>query len=115
MRCGLVCSSLLSAVVGGVALVTTAAPAAPPLNEVPNVPAVRRFLAIDYGVSHQATHLRLLEASNDRLSSDAWMDVRTAAEANGFRYTVLDEGGSGFVRNRALRGALDQESQAWKE
>ena len=114
MRCGLVCSSLL-AVAGGAALLATAAPAAAPLNEIPQVPALRRFLAIEYGVVHQVTSVRRLEASNDHLSGDAWMDVRTTADANGFRYTVLDEGGSGFVRNRALRGALDQESKAWKD
>ena len=92
-----------------------AAPAAAPLSEVPQVPALRRFLSIEYGVVHQVTSVRRLEASNDHLATDAWMEVRTTADANGFRYTVLDEGGSGFVRNRALRGALDQESQAWKE
>ena len=115
MRCGLVCSSLLAVVTGFGAFLATAAPSAAPLNEVPQVPALKRFLAIEYGVIHEVTSVRRLEASNNHLSTDAWMEVRTTADANGFRYTVLDEGGSGFVRNRALRGALDQESKAWKD
>ena len=41
------------------------------------------------------------------------MEVRTVADETGFRYTVLDEGGSGLVRSKALRGALDQERKSW--
>ncbi|MGC4085055.1 MAG: hypothetical protein QM736_23800 [Vicinamibacterales bacterium] len=110
MRCGLFSSSLLVAGVSAT-LLATAAPAAAP--DIPPVPALHRFLAIEYGVIHQATTRRHLEARNDHFDTEAWMDVRTEADARGFRYTVLAEGGSGLVRNKALRGALDQEKRAW--
>jgi hypothetical protein len=41
------------------------------------------------------------------------MDVRTEADASGFRYSVLGEGGSGLVRKKALRGTLEQERKLW--
>ena len=41
------------------------------------------------------------------------MEVRTVADENGFRYTVLGEGGSGLVRSKAFRGALEQERKSW--
>jgi hypothetical protein len=115
MRCGLVCSSLLAAVTGGAAFLVTAAPAAAPLNDVPQVPALQRFLATDHSIVRQATSVRRLEARNDHFDTEAWMDVRATADENGFRYTVLDEGGSGFVRSKALRGALEQESKWWSD
>lgn len=111
MRCGLAGSSLVAALIALLAVSAPAAPA-PPL---PAVPALHRFLAIEYGVIKQATTVRHLEASTERFGSDAWMDVRTDADASGFRYTVLGEGGSGMVRNRALRATLDQEKKAWSD
>ena len=113
MRCGLVCSSLLAAVTGGAAFLVTAAPAAAPLNEVPQIPALQRFLATDRTIVHQVTSVRRLEARNDHFDTEAWMEVRATADEKGFRYTVLDEGGPGLVRSKALRGTLEQESKWW--
>lgn len=112
MRRGLFSSSLLVAGLSAT-LIATGAPAPEP--DIPPVPALRRFLATEYGVIHQATTRRHLEARNDHFDTEAWMDVRTDADTDGFRYTVLGEGGSGLVRNKALRGALDQEKRAWSE
>ncbi len=109
MRRGLFSSSLLVAALGAT-LLATAAP-----TDVPQVPALLRFLAIEYGVVHQVTTVRHLEARNAHLDTDAWMDVRTEADASGFRYTVLGEGGSRLVRNKAFRGTLEQEKRAWRE
>ena len=112
MRCGLISSSLLAASAAA-ALAVTAASAAPPPTDIPQVPALQRFLATDRSVIRQATSLRRLEARNDHSATEAWMDVRTIADENGFRYTVLDEGGSGLVRSKALRAALEQERKSW--
>lgn len=111
MRCGLLGSSLLVALLGA----TLIAAPAPRRDDVPRIPALQRFLAIEYGVIRQATTRRHLEARNDHFDADAWMDVRTEADATGFRYIVLAEGGSGMVRNKALKGALEQEKRAWSE
>ena len=114
MRCGLVCSSLLAASACGAVFLATAAPAAAPQNDVPQIAALQRFLA-NRSIVHQATSVRRLEARNDHFDTQAWMEVRATADENGFRYTVLDEGGPGLVRSKALRGALEQESKWWKD
>jgi hypothetical protein len=114
MRCELLCSSLLVVAVGA-GLIATAAPAAAPASDIPQVPALQRFLATEHSIVRQATSVRRLEARNDHFDTEAWMSVRTEADADGFRYTVLDEGGSGLVRNKALRGTLEQEKRLWTE
>ena len=106
------CSSLLFAALGAV-LLDPAAPAASPDAAIPQLPALQRFLSTDQSVVHQLTTLRHLEARNEHFDADGWMDVRTEADATGFRYTVLAEGGSGLVRNKALRGTLEQEKRLW--
>jgi hypothetical protein len=114
MRRGLVCSSLAAAVTAA-GLLATVTFAAGPLTDVPQVPALQRFLSNDRSVVHQAVSVRRLEARNDHFDTEAWMEVRTVADETGFRYTVLDEAGSGLVRNKALRGALEQERKSWTD
>jgi hypothetical protein len=59
---------------------------------------------------------RHLEAHNLRFKKDGWMDVVTTLSPElGFAYTVVAEGGSDYVRRRALYGALDGERDAVKE
>jgi hypothetical protein len=111
MRRGLACSALLATAVATLLAVPASTRALS--SGVPQLPALQRFLATDHGAVHQAVTVRHLEARNEHFDADAWMDVRTEADADGFRYTVLDEGGSGLVRSKALRGALEQEKRAW--
>jgi hypothetical protein len=60
--------------------------------------------------------LRHIEARNQHFGASAWMDVWTEAdEAGGFRYQVASEGGSGYIRRRVFRAALDGEQQLWRE
>ena len=103
MRCALFSSSLL---VAALAATLVAAPAPTPAPDLPQNPTLQRFLAIEYGVIRQATTRRHLEARNDHFDTEAWMDVRTDADEKGFRYTVLSEGGSGLVRNKAISSAI---------
>lgn len=113
MVCELAVRSSLAAL--AVVMLTAAAPAAPAPAGLPDVPALHRFLAIKFGVIKQASTERHLEARTEHFGSEAWMDVRTDADETGFRYTVMGEGGSGMVRNRALRATLEQEKRAWTE
>jgi hypothetical protein len=94
-------------------LFDTAIPAASPDRTVPQLPVLQRFLSTDQPMVRQVTTLRHLEARNEHFQAQGWMDVRTDADATGFRYTVLAEGGSGVVRNKALRGTLEQEQRLW--
>jgi hypothetical protein len=34
---------------------------------------------------------------------------------NGFRYQIVDEGGSGYIRSKVLRAALDGEQKIWAD
>lgn len=58
--------------------------------------------------------LRRLEAQSDKLGGSAWMEAWTAVEpATGFRYQIVGEGGSGFVRGKVLKPWLEGEKKMW--
>jgi len=63
---------------------------------------LQRFLALDDPTPTQFRALRHLEARNDKFEKSAWMDVWTEADATGFRYTVVCEDGSEYIRNKVL-------------
>ena len=55
--------------------------------------------------------LRHFEARNDKLDKSAWMEVWTEADRSGFRYEVVGEGGSGYIRSQVFVKALETEQQ----
>ena len=58
--------------------------------------------------------LRRLEARNSKFNATAWMTAWTESDrANGFRYQVVAEGGSAYIRTHVLRAALDAERKMW--
>jgi hypothetical protein len=58
--------------------------------------------------------LRHLEANNPHFHQSAWMDVWTEYDhVNGFRYTIVAEGGSSYIRTKVLRAALEGEQKMW--
>ena len=67
----------------------------------------RRFLSQNDGL-HAYRAVRRLDAENgDRRG---WLEAVTEySSEQGFRYTIVTEGGSGFIRDRILRGVLDAE------
>lgn len=76
---------------------------------------VQRFLThrVEPMVRYRAT--RRLEAENKRFNVKGWMEVATElTPENGFTWTVVDEGGSGYVRNKVLRKALEGEQDIKK-
>jgi len=76
--------------------------------------ALQRFLerADEPRVEYRA--LRRLEAHNAAFKADAWMIAWTeSSNAGGFRYQIVSEGGSGYVRRRVLRPALEGERAMW--
>jgi hypothetical protein len=81
----------------------------------PDVPetadhCIRRFLAQDDAQpSYRA--IRRLEAENG--SRRGWLEaVIEYTPPSGFRYQVISEGGSGFIRDKILRGVLDAKRSA---
>ena len=58
-------------------------------------------------VSYRAR--RRLEAHNLRFKKSGWLEAVTTLSAEGFTYEVVGEGGSEYVRRKALYAALDGE------
>jgi len=75
---------------------------------------LERFLSVPDPTPHQVRALRHLEARNDHFDTSAWMDVWTDVDRNGFRYQVVDEGGSDYIRSHVLVAALASEQQMWR-
>ena len=72
-----------------------------------------RFLALDDPDPWQYRAVRHLEARNEGLGKNATMDVVTEGDANGFRYQIVSEQGSEYIRNRVFRQTLDTEKAIW--
>ena len=94
-----------------VALLLTPVRASAP--ESPHPAILQRFLALDDPTPSQVRALRHLEARNERFDKSAWMDVWTQGDASGFRYQVVGEGGSDYIRSHVFRASLDTERKVW--
>lgn len=75
--------------------------------------SLQRFLALDDPDPWQYRALRHLEARNDQLAKSASMDVWTEGDATGFRYQIVSEQGSEYIRNRVFRQTLETERTMW--
>jgi len=96
-------------------LLATAHPyASAPTQTQPTV--LQRFLARAEEPPVEYRALRRLEAQNPKFKQSAWMLAWTEYDhVNGFRYQIVDEGGSGYIRNKVLRAALDGEQKIWAD
>lgn len=101
--------SLLAAPVA--ALLVAQAGAAGAAGSAPVI--LQRFLALDDPTPTQIRALRHLEARNDKFEKSAWMDVWTEGDPDGFRYTVVCEDGSDYIRSKVFRASLEKEREIW--
>ena len=62
-------------------------------------------------ILHQYRALRRMHAASERFDHEGWMDAWTELDAEGFRYEIVAERGSGTVRNRVLRTLLKREQE----
>jgi hypothetical protein len=85
--------------------------ASEPANGSPII--LQRFLALDDPTPSQYRALRHLEARNEKFEKSAWMDVWTEGDASGFRYAVVAEDGSDYIRSKVFRATLDTERKMW--
>jgi hypothetical protein len=77
---------------------------------------LQRFLARGEEPPVEYRALRRLEAHNPKFNQSAWMTAWTEFDrANGFRFTVVGEGGSGYIRSKVLRAALEGEQKIWAD
>ena len=77
---------------------------------------LQRFLARGEEPPVEYRALRRLEASNAKFHQSAWMLAWTEYDhVNGFRYQIVGEGGSGYIRAKVLRAALEGERKIWAD
>ena len=74
---------------------------------------LERFLALDDPNPTQYRALRHLEARNDHFKKSASMDVWTEGDVSGFRYQIVSEEGSEYIRNCVFRQTLETERAMW--
>lgn len=75
---------------------------------------LQRFLTVAEPRPTEYRALRHLDAHNDHFNSSAWMDVWTEAERSGnFRYEVVAQGGSPYIRAHVFMATLDAEQRLW--
>jgi len=108
---GLIRSTLV-ALIAATAVTQPRAAGAPPASS--NLPILQRFLALDDPTPSEYRALRHLDASNGTFDKSAWMDVWTEAGHDGvFRYRVVSEGGSDYIRSRVFLASLETERKLW--
>lgn len=73
--------------------------------------AATRFIALKEPPLTQYRALRRMHAKSERFGQEAWMDVRTVFDENGFRYEILSERGSEYVRNKVMKAVLKREQE----
>jgi hypothetical protein len=75
-------------------------------------PVVRRFLSRADEPLTRYRALRRLEARNARFKLQGWLEASTELTAEGtFRYEIVREGGSEYIRNKVLRPVLQNEEK----
>jgi hypothetical protein len=75
---------------------------------------LERFLARYDPPPTEYRALRHLDARNEHFGASAWMDAWTEVDpGGGFRYQIVAEGGSGYVRSHVLAAALAGEQKLW--
>jgi hypothetical protein len=76
-------------------------------------PLVARFLERQASQLTEYRAQRRLEAHNLRFNKSGWLEATTWLDpAGGFGFSVTGEGGSGLIRTRVLRAALEAEGRA---
>src|SRR6476660_6538008 len=74
-------------------------------------PVLHRFLARADEPLTTYRGTRRLEGRNERFNVSGWMEIAAELTAVGFRYRVIDEGGSDVIRSRVFRAMLENEEQ----
>ena len=70
-----------------------------------------RFLPPDEEPLRQYRAYRRMHARNERFNQEAWMEAWTEFDGRGFRYEIVKERGSDYVRNKVLKAVLKREQE----
>jgi hypothetical protein len=106
-----------SVLVGFVAalLAIHARAAGPATKASAGLPILQRFLTINDPDPAQFRVLRHIDAQSEHFAKSAWMDVWTEADRAGFRYRIVAEGGSEYIRSKVFRASLETERKMWAD
>ena len=105
--------ALLAAEVIGASAAGPAKPASP--GSPGGTPILQRFLTINDPDPTEFRVMRRVDACSERFGQSAWMDVWTESDRNGFRYRVVAEGGSEYIRSKVFRASLETERKMWAD
>lgn len=70
-----------------------------------------RFLALAEEPLLQYRAYRRMHARSERFNQEAWLDAWTELDGGRFRYTIVQERGSEYVRNKVLKAVLKREQE----
>lgn len=70
-----------------------------------------RFLASYEEPLTQYRAYRRMHARSERFNQEAWLEAWTELDQNGFRFEVVKERGSDYVRNKVLKAVLKREQE----
>jgi hypothetical protein len=98
---------------GAIAAVMTLQASEPPTSISEELRSVQSLLSTDSEPLREYRAFRRLEASNAKFNKAAWLEAWTEVDAAGFRYDIVNEGGSTYIANRVLRAALESEQAHW--
>ena len=87
--------------VGAAAVAATGSPGPPEIIS----PSVREQPLTQYRA------YRRMHARNEHFGQEAWLEAWTEFDDRGFRYTVVSETGSDYMRNRVLKAVLKREQE----
>ena len=71
--------------------------------------AARLLAADEQLTSYRA--FRRMHAKSERFNQEGWLDAWTEFDGTGFRYTIVSERGSDYVRNKVLKAVLRREQE----
>jgi hypothetical protein len=74
-------------------------------------PATDRFLKLREEPLTQYRAYRRMHARSEKFGKEAWVEAWTELDQRGFRYTVVSESGSEYVRNKVLKAVLSREQE----
>lgn len=70
-----------------------------------------RFLAQEDRPLTQYKAFRRIYARNEKFNQEAWLEAWTVLDERGFRYEIVSERGSDYMRNRVIKAVLKREQE----
>jgi len=96
-------------------LFVTAGASGPTNSSAASVPVIQRYLSSPDPDPNEFRVMRHVDAKSERVGQSAWMDVWTEFDRDGFRYRIVGEEGSEYIRSKVFRTSLETERKMWAD